>query len=296
MTNKPPKVSVVIPCHNYAHFLPETLESVLNQTIPAFEVLVVDDSSSDNTPEIIASYGKRISSIRVEGRGAYGARNDSLPHLSGDYFLNVDADNRIAPDFIEQTLNALTKAPPDIGYIYTQRQYFGDRQGLSSLENFSEENILIHKMVDMGALIRMPLVKKYGFDERFNDGCGDQAFFIKLYEQGFRGQLLDAALLYYRVHGNSITGAVRKEYKQCRIQQRLIESFPTLFSEELAKQAMDDARNRTLVSIIHNRSADANFSRRLQDFKAFTRTNVRHAEWLRQLKYLVYPKAVLQKD
>jgi glycosyltransferase involved in cell wall biosynthesis len=289
-------VSVVIPCHNYAHFLPETLESVFNQTHPAKEILVVDDGSTDHSPAVIQSYGDRIKAIRTEGRGAYGARNDSLAHVSGEFFLNVDADNRIAPDFIEQTLAALEKAPEDIGYIYTQRQYFGDREGASQLEHFSAENILIHKMVDMGALIRMSLVKKYRFDERFNDGCGDQAFFIKLYEQGFRGQLLDMPLLHYRVHGNSITGSVRKTYKQCRIQKRLIETFPTLYTPDIAQKAMDDARNRTLVSLIHNRSPEASFQRRCRDFITFTRTNFRHAEWLRQFVYLIYPKAALRKN
>lgn len=283
------KVSVVIPTHNYAHTLGETLESVLAQSHPPCEILVVDDGSTDNTAEVLDAYGDRIRSIRREGRGAYGARNDSLEIVQGEYFLNVDADNRLAPDYIEKTLRLLSSSPPEIGYVYTQRRYFGDKEGVSDIPPFDPRRLPVEKTVDMGALIRMDLVKQFRFDERFNDGCGDQAFFLSLLQAGIHGILLDEPLLEYRVHGDSITGQVRRSYRQCRIQKRLLRTFPGLYPPEVARDAMADARNRTLVSIIRNRTPDAGLPQRLRDFWAFTRTNPRHAEWLRQAQYIFFP-------
>lgn len=292
MTKTQSTVSVVIPTHNYGHTLRETLDSVLAQTVSPQEILVVDDGSTDHTPDVIQSYGDRITSVRVEGRGAYGARNDSLNHINGEYFLNVDADNRIAPTYIEKTLDLLTDSPEHIGYVYTQRKYFGDREGSSTLPPFDPQHLPIEKTVDMGALIRMDLVKRVRFDERFNDGCGDQAFFLRLLSNGVHGRLLNEPLLEYRVHSDSITGSVRKTYRQCRIQRRLINTFPELYPPEVAAEAMADARNRTLVSLIQNRSPDAPFTDRLKDFMVFTRTQPRHAEWFRQFQYMFNPGTI----
>ena len=290
------KVSVVIPCRNYARFLPETLESVFAQTVQPYEIWVMDDGSTDDTPEVIASFGDRIRTKRLEGRGAYGVRNDSLPLLSGNYFLNVDADNQLAPTFLEKTLALLQSSPPEVGYVYTQRSYFGERNGQSSFPEFDLEQLLLHNYVDMGALIRMEPVKRFGFDERFNRGCGDHAFFLKLAEQGIRGKRLDEPLLQYRVHGGSITGSVHRRYAQVAIQRKLMEVFPSLYTPDLAARALADAKNRTLVSLIHNRSADASFLDRWRDFLVFSRTDCRHAEWRSQLRYLFNPSTAKQND
>jgi glycosyltransferase involved in cell wall biosynthesis len=282
-------VSVVIPCHNYARFLPEAVESVLAQTVKPLEIWVMDDGSTDDTPEVIASFGSRVRSKRLEGRGAYGARNDSVPLLSGDYFLNVDADNRLEPDFLEKTLACLEAGPAEAGYVYTQRRYFGDREGVSEFPEFDGDRLLLRNFVDMGSLIRMEHVKRFGFDERFNGGCGDHAFFLRLWAAGISGRRLNEPLLRYRVHGESITGAVRRRHGQVEIQRRLIGAFPELYTPEVAERALGEARNRTLVSLIQSRSGDAPWARRWREFLLFTRTDWRHAEWRNQFLYLFNP-------
>lgn len=289
MSLSSPTVSVVIPCHNYARFLPLAIESVLAQTCPPSEILVVDDSSTDDTPNVVKRYGGQVLYLRVEQRGAYGARNDSLPHLSGDYFLNLDADNWLEADFIEKTLNTLENAPPDIGYVYTQRRYFGDQEGVSHFPDFSPERLLRQGFVDMGSLIHMALVKKIGFDEGFNSGQGDRAFFLRLLQEGFYGQLCDEALLHYRVHGNSITRAVQKRHDHLRIQKKLIRKFPDLFDPSLKKELLEDARNRVLASLISTRDPQAPFTQRLHEFMTFLRYGWRHGECLNQLRHLLHP-------
>lgn len=285
------KVSVVIPSHNYARFLTEAIDSVLAQTHPAHEILVVDDSSTDDTPDLVKGYGDRVSYLRVEKRGAYGARNDSLPHLSGDYFLNLDADNRLKPDMIESALDVILQAPAATGYVYTQRAYIGNGSGISTFPDFDPGRLLLQNYVDMGALIRMPLVQRYRFDESFNRGCGDHAFFLKLLSQKFHGVLLNRPLLEYRIHGDSITGNVNRKYHQLAICRQLIAAFPELYDSDTRKLSLAAARNRTLVAIIANRQPGASFPQRLQDLLTFIRVNPRHAEVINQFRYLVHPAA-----
>lgn len=284
-----PRTSVVIPSHNYGHFLSEALDSVLNQTQPAFEILVVDDGSTDHTTEIVKGYGDPVRYLRVSGRGAYGARNDSLEHLSGDFFLNLDADNRLHPEYIEATAQALARAPEEIGYIYTQRKYIGGREGVSTFPAFDAERLRFVNYVDMGSLIRMDLVKRYRFNEWFNRGRGDHQFFLRLLRDGIHGERLDRPLLEYREHPASITHGVRTRLDHVRIQRELIHSVPELYSPAQARQALDDARNRLLVALIEQRRPDTRWTRRLRETLHFARHGLRHAEFRNQLHYLFLP-------
>ena len=87
-----PTVSVVIPCFNQGHFLSEALESVLAQTRPADEVVVVDDGSTDNTSAVVRRFPS-IRCIRQPNRGLASARNTGLRHTSCDYLVFLDADD-----------------------------------------------------------------------------------------------------------------------------------------------------------------------------------------------------------
>jgi glycosyltransferase involved in cell wall biosynthesis len=77
-----PLVTVVIPCYNQAHFLGEAIESVLSQSYRNFEIIVVDDGSTDNTSEV-ASHYEEVRLVRQENRGLAGARNSGLAEAEG---------------------------------------------------------------------------------------------------------------------------------------------------------------------------------------------------------------------
>src|SRR5215217_62523 len=92
-----PLVSVVIPCYNQAHFLKEAIESVLKQSYAHYEIVVVDDGSTDETSEVASSYeGVRL--IRQENRGLAEARNTGIKHSEGDFLVFLDADDRLLPE------------------------------------------------------------------------------------------------------------------------------------------------------------------------------------------------------
>lgn len=109
-TRKPHLVSVIIPCHNQAHFLGEAIESVQRQTYRHFEIIVVDDGSTDNTPEVAARYPD-VRFIRQENQGVSVARNAGLRESAGSYLVFLDGDDRLLPDALGVGVNRLNTHP-----------------------------------------------------------------------------------------------------------------------------------------------------------------------------------------
>jgi glycosyltransferase involved in cell wall biosynthesis len=105
-----PLVSVIIPCYNQAHYLGEAIESVINQTYPRCEIIVVDDGSTDNTAEVAARY-KEVRCIRQQNQGLSAARNSGLRESKGEFLVFLDSDDRLLPEAIETGLKYLQERP-----------------------------------------------------------------------------------------------------------------------------------------------------------------------------------------
>ena len=93
-----PGITVVIPAHNAGEHLGRALESVLAQTRPADEILVVDDGSTDNTAEVARSYGSAVTYLYQDQRGAGAARNRGIEAATGDWVAFLDADDEWLPE------------------------------------------------------------------------------------------------------------------------------------------------------------------------------------------------------
>lgn len=120
-------VSVVIPCHDYGRFLGAAIESVLAQTLAGVQMVVVDDGSSDDTPDVAARYAEaRL--VRQPQQGASAARNRGLAESSGAFVVFLDADDQLLPDAIESSLERL-RARPDCAFAYGH-QRFVDADGV----------------------------------------------------------------------------------------------------------------------------------------------------------------------
>lgn len=108
------KVSIIIPSYNRAHYIAETLKSVLSQTSPNWECIIVDDGSTDNSREIIEKYIKSDHRFKLffrerEPKGACTCRNIGVEKSTGEYLIFLDTDDLLAPYCIEQRLNAMTE-------------------------------------------------------------------------------------------------------------------------------------------------------------------------------------------
>jgi glycosyltransferase involved in cell wall biosynthesis len=94
-------VSVIIPSYNYARYLGEAIDSALGQTLPPLEVIVVDDGSTDDTPDVLAKYGDRIRVLRQKNAGVAVARNSGIAAARGEYVAFLDADDVWLPRKLE---------------------------------------------------------------------------------------------------------------------------------------------------------------------------------------------------
>jgi glycosyltransferase involved in cell wall biosynthesis len=110
-----PRVSVVLPTYNRADYLEEALESVLAQTFADFEVVVVDDGSTDDTPARLARYGERIRVIRQENRGVGAARNRGIEAARGRYVAFIDNDDLWHPRKLEVQHAFMASHPGFVG-------------------------------------------------------------------------------------------------------------------------------------------------------------------------------------
>jgi glycosyltransferase involved in cell wall biosynthesis len=116
-----PKVSVIIPTYNRARLLERAIRSVLNQTYQDFEIIVVDDVSTDSTKEVVESFNdERIRYIQHEkNRGEAAARNTGIKSASGKYIASHDSDDEWLPEKLGRQVRILENSPREVGVIYT---------------------------------------------------------------------------------------------------------------------------------------------------------------------------------
>jgi glycosyltransferase involved in cell wall biosynthesis len=121
--DRPPKVSIVLPNYNYAHYLDQRIQSLLNQTFTDFELVVVDDGSTDDSLEVIGRYTEdpRVRTMLFEQNSgsAYPRWNDGACVCRGDYLMFAGADDSCEPTFLERMV-PLLDAHPRVGLAYSQ--------------------------------------------------------------------------------------------------------------------------------------------------------------------------------
>jgi glycosyltransferase involved in cell wall biosynthesis len=112
-----PRVSVMIGVYNGARYLGEAIESVLAQTHPPHELIVVDDGSDDGSGEVARGFGPRVTCVRQERGGMAAARNRAIEEATGSYFAFLDADDRFPPEKLERQL-AVFADDPGLDVVY----------------------------------------------------------------------------------------------------------------------------------------------------------------------------------
>lgn len=175
---KRPAVSVLIPTYNRAHLLPRTLQSVLAQTFDDFEVLIIDDASTDQTPSVVARHAEdpRVRYLRQKvNRGVGAARNRGLREARGELIAFLDSDDEWFPQKLATQVHRLRGLPRDVGLVYCGvENAFGDgRRTFSTPTRRGDlfRNLLLTNVLHGGGssvLMRRSVVATVGFfDEAF---------------------------------------------------------------------------------------------------------------------------------
>jgi glycosyltransferase involved in cell wall biosynthesis len=130
----PGKITVVIPTYNREKLLPRAIESVLRQTRPADEIIIVDDGSTDNTAEIVIPYESRVRYLKKQNGGPSSARNFGLESSSGEFIAFLDSDDAWLPEMLETTIPMFEKYP-SAGVIFTDACWRNEQQVLEPAMN-----------------------------------------------------------------------------------------------------------------------------------------------------------------
>ena len=201
-------VSVIIPTHNRAEWLRPAIESVLAQTYPNLELIVVDDGSTDDTPALLASYGSRLCAIHQNNLGVSVARNKGFAHSHGDYVCFLDDDDIFLPEKIALQVAAL-KAEPNAVLVHCGHHLMDEHgRRLRHTGVLPDGNVLARlsasNFIWMGApLIRRAALQEAGlFDNRFSTAA-DYDMWLRLAQRG-PFACVHKVLGGYRVHPESM--------------------------------------------------------------------------------------------
>jgi glycosyltransferase involved in cell wall biosynthesis len=249
-------VSVVIPCFNQAHYLAEAIESILGQTYPELEIIVVDDGSADNSYEIAARY-PGVRCVRQSHQGVAAARNHGLTESQGPFVIFLDADDRLLPHAVESGIRALT-ARPHIAFVAGKprdiagdgRVIRGGAQPLITQDHYI--NLLKDCFIWSGSSLiyrRSALEAVDGFNEQLT-AADDYELYLKLARR-FPVFCHDTVVTEYRRHGSNSTRdaalVLRSQLQVLREQRPQLRSRAESTARRAGGRSTRDKQGRALV-------------------------------------------------
>jgi len=199
-------VSVIIPCYNQGKYLDEAVQSVLKSSYENFEVIIVNDGSTDDyTNNLLAHYNKpKCTVITTPNNGLAEARNICINQARGEYILPLDADDRISPEYIDEAVSLLDN-DKNLGIVYCKVKYFGIKNSEWKLPPYSLNRILRGNIIFCSAFFRKADWKRVGgYKKEMMFGCQDWEFWLSLIESGVKVYQIPKIHFYYRIRLNSM--------------------------------------------------------------------------------------------
>ncbi len=220
-------ITVVIPCFNYGHFLPDAVQSALRQQGGEPAVIVVDDGSTDpGTQAVLAELPDQVQVMRQENTGVAAARNAALGLLKTPYVLMLDADDRLASGALA-ALRVPLDADPSLGFSFGIMRFFGEWEGVLRLPPYDPFGLLYRHTIGLSALVRRQVFEDVGgFDPAFG-GYEDWELWIGALRHGWQGRFVDTETVEYRRHGGSRHFQARYRYRDTFAQLR--RKYPDLY-------------------------------------------------------------------
>lgn len=244
-----PLISVIIPTYNRALLLKRTVNSVLNQTLEDFELIIVDDGSTDNTKELVHDLMKKDSRVKYlwqeNSGGPSEPRNLGIRNSNGDFISVLDSDDEILPEKLEKQINKFQSVPENIGVIYCGFKYVS-KNGKEKIKTITPKlkGHIFTKLL-RGNFIGdvTPLVKKECFE---NSGVYDGSvstgenwdIWIRI-SKNYEFDFVKDTLAIYHIHGEQVSAsfndtiegfkAILEKYKA------EIAKYPSIHSEHLIR-------------------------------------------------------------
>lgn len=214
--NDSPLISVIIPTYNRRGYIVESVESVLRQSFSDFEILVVDDGSTDGTEEAVRPYADRIRYLRQENRGAAAARNRGIREALGRYIAFMDSDDLSAPHHL-QALHDFLEWNSNFAMVIGNGAYlegrFHNRSTVISPEKakrLAEKGVSVRDLFDgrvvrmQGTMSRKAALEEIGLLDEWFRLSYDLDIALRLVQR-YRIGFVDEVVYLYRKHGSNIS-------------------------------------------------------------------------------------------
>jgi len=201
-----PAISVVITCYNYGQYVEEAVASCLNSTFQDFEIIIVNDGSTDAyTLELLEQWKMpKTRVIHQHNQGLPAARNRGIREARGKYVFPLDADDKIHPTLLEKGY-WIMETRPSLGFVTTWLKHFGDEDWIWRPPSFHFYQLLQDNIVVGNSLIRKSAWESVGgYNESMTQGYEDWDFWIKLSAADWRGYQIQEPLFLYRKHGDTM--------------------------------------------------------------------------------------------
>ena len=275
-----PLVSVVTPSFNHGRFIRETIESVLSQSYPRIEYLVMDGGSTDETVEILKSYGDRVTWVSEPDRGQTNAINKGWRRARGTIVAYLNSDDTYLPGAVEKAVTAL-QADPGAGAVYGEG-YHVDEAG-RVIERYPTEPFDMARLgqtcfiCQPTVFLRRDVVERLGFLDGSRRYCMDYDLWIRL-AQVSRFVYLPEFLANTRMHAATVTTALR-----VAVHAEILDTVYRHFGRVSSQWVYGYAHAVLYGAPRDTRWADISFVFRLVGLSLFTfvryRSPIPRAEW-----------------
>jgi len=288
-------VSVIMPCYDAAPYLRQAIDSVLDQSWSEMELIVVDDGSTDGSPEITAAsaerHGGRITLLRTQRQGPYPARNAGLSRASGEFVAFLDADDYWAPSFLETLRSALVGSDAALAYCGWQNVGATDRTNEPYVPPDYEQGDKVEMLLRSAspwpihaALVRRSVIDEVGGFDTTLATCMDYDLWLRI---GASRPVVRVpeVLAYYRFHpGGQITSRQWRQAENVwRVKRKFVDASPHLVAR-LSRAKLQELIDGALL----RRGYDCYWRRDLVSARRIFRRSLRAGGWkLKDLKYLL---------
>lgn len=261
-----PLVSVIIPAHNAAEYLLETVRSALDQTYEPVEVIVVNDGSTDDTAAVATQLGDQIVYLEQVNLGPAAARNAALRVARGELVALLDADDRWKPTRLERCVDILV-GRPEIGMVttdanlieggvLTEKRSYGDRRRFPFPASEDEQiaEIARRNFLFVGVVFRRELVDRCGDFDEVTWGAEDYELWTRFLLSGSRAAFVNEPLGWYRLSVGSLSSGARQWAEHLYVLEK---HLPALWEQGARGRASDmyDIGERLAVAGDRRRAA-----------------------------------------
>ncbi len=240
----PPLVSVILPTYNRAWIVGEAVESVLGQDYPHLELIVVDDGSTDGTPELLAAYGDRLRCIRQENQGVSAARNTGIRHATGYLIALLDSDDMWLPGKLSAQIDHFD-AHPETLICQTEEIWIrngvrvnpGKRHRKQSGMIF-ERSLALCLVSPSAVMLRRSLLDEVGLFDEALPACEDYDLWLRITRK-HPVHLIDTPLIVKRGgHADQLSRMPELDKYRIRAISRLLDGGDLTPSQQDAAIAM----------------------------------------------------------